>query len=133
MASTSAVSPGLGPVVAGDAWLGRRVLRPIDLERDSTNRQNIARLQGLLAEHPFSVDEGSIGTAEVPDEQLAIVQVQLAVTATDLRGADSDQAIIVPPDAVDSIHQLKRVCLATSADNLKYVVHMEAIPAGWLV
>ena len=113
--------PGLGPPSPA----------PIDLERDSTNRQNIARLQGLLAKHTFSVDECSVGTAEVPDEQLAIVQMQLAVTATDLRGADSDQAIIVPPDAVDSIHQLKRVRLATSADNLKYVVHLETIPAGW--
>ena len=53
------------------------------------------------------------------------------MTAADLRGADADQTIVVPTDAVDAIDQLERRGLAAALDDLKCVIHRWSNP-GWL-
>ena len=103
----------------------RRVTPPID--------QDVAGLQGCCPRTRLPLTKVPLELPRSLTMQLALVLEELAVTTADLRGADPDQAIVVATDTVDSIHQLERGRLASSADDLEYVIHLVAIPAGWRV
>ena len=93
--------------------------------------RHVAGLERLLAEHTFAVDEGPVGTAQVPQDELVSLLEELAMTAADLRRSDPDLAIVVAANAVDSIHQLQRVCPAAASHDLESIIHDLGNP-DWL-
>ena len=76
----------------------------------------IAAGQKMLL-HPFAVDEGPVGTAQVGDRVIAMGAAELGVQARDLGIVQVDSAGLVAPEPQDGLLQLVARALVISANH----------------
>src|SRR5262249_22364593 len=115
---------GISGLGCGGPW--RRGLLAAErhhAERDGPDGQFVPGLEGLLPEHPFAVDEGPVGTAQVADRELAPDLEELAMAAADLRRLDANQAIVVPAEGRDAVGQFEGSGGTAASDHLEYIIH----------
>ena len=95
----------------------------------------VAGLEHPLLLDPLPVDERSVGTAQVLDQEQPLLPEELAVPPADPRGLDPEPAVVVAADRRDAVAEPDRPRGGTASDDQELVVHgsedlRETAPVG---